>query len=137
MTLYAYKGTLSQIGGGDHEIVLCDVWNDAQPPVKITANTAMHHYLWERGNTDDEERYIKQTWVYDRCLLLQYIEIPSTRQGWPAKVIASADPTRVSMDMEIFGPTDLITTDKPEPMSSEEFQRWQDFRQQHNLYNIH
>ncbi len=137
MTLYAYKGTLSEISSGNNDIILEDVWTDTQPPVKITANTAMHHYLWGRSSTDDEERYITQTWVYDRCLFLQYIEIPSTRQGWPAKVIASANPTRVSMDMVIFGPTDLITERKPEPMSREEFQRWQDFRQQHNLYNIH
>lgn len=137
MRLYTYDGTLSEIASNDRDIILSDVWNDAQPPVKITANTAMHHYLRERGDTDDEERYIKQTWVYDRCLMLQYIEIPSTRQGLPAKVIASADPTRISMDMVIFGPTELIKTDKPSPMSREEFQRWQDFRQQHDLYNIH
>ncbi len=137
MKLYEYKGTLEEISNMDNDIILSDVWNDAQPPVKIRANTAMHNYLWERSSTDDEEKYIKQNWVYDRILLLQYIEIPSTRQGWPAKVIASANPTRVSMDMVIFGDQNPITTDKPEPMSREELMRWQAFRQQHNLYDIH
>ncbi len=137
MTLYSYKGTLSEISSTDNEIILSDVWNDAQPPVKIRVNNAIHDYLWSRSWTDEEEKYFQSNWVYDRCLLLQYIEIPSSRQGWPAKVIASADPTRVSMDMVIFGPTDLINSDEPEPMSREELLRWQDFRAQHNLYNVH
>lgn len=137
MTLYTYKGTLSEISNMGNDIVLSDVWNDAQPPVRIRANTAMHDYLGSRSCTDEEEKYIKSNWVYDRCLLLQYIEIPSTRPGWPAKVIAIADPTRVSIDLVIFGPGELVSTSKPEPMSREEFQRWQDFRSQHDLYNIH
>lgn len=137
MKLYSYKGTLSELNNGDNEIILSDVWNDEQPPIKIRANKALHEYLWSRSCTDAEERYIKANWVYDRCLLLQYIEIPSLRPGWPAKVIANADPTRVSMDMLIFGPTDLINSDDLEPMSREELLRWESFRAQHNLYNIH
>ena len=137
MTLYSYEGTLSEISSADRDIVLCNVWNDTQPPVKLRANAGIHKYLMARSWTDDEERYIKSKWVYDRCLLLQFIEIPSTRRGWPAKIIAVADPSRVSMDVVVFGPHALIQTDHPEPMCREEYLRWDAFRQQHNLYNIH
>lgn len=137
MKLYAYHGTLSEISRPGNDIVLGDIYDDNKPPVWIKVNNAMHTYLWERGWTDDEERYITSKWVYDNCLMLQYIEIPSTREGWPAKVIAMADPTRISMEMVIFGPSELIDTAKPEPMSIEEHDRWIAFRQEHNLHHVH
>lgn len=137
MLLYAYQGTLSEISSVGTDIILSDIWNDAQPPIKIRANAGIHKYLVDRSWTDDEERYIKSRWVYDRCLFLQFIEIPSTRRGWPAKVIAVADPSRVSVDAVVFGNPDPIQTDQPEPMSREEYLRWDAFRQQHNLYNIY
>ena len=137
MELYNYTGTLSEIGNRDTEIVLGDIMDWSKPPVKITANKSMHKYLLDRSWTDDEEKYLRSNWVYDRCLILNYIEIPSDRPGWPAKVIASADPTRVSMDIVVFGPVERIKTSHPEPMSQEELERWCAFRERHNLYGIH
>lgn len=137
MKLYAYYGTLSEISHPGCDIVLDDIYHDSKPPVWLKVNNEMHTYLWERGWTDDEERYIKSKWVYDNCLMLQFIEIPSTKENRPAKVIAMADPSRFSTDIVIFGPTELINTDKPEPMSIEELERWIAFKQEHNLYGIH
>lgn len=138
MKYYAYTGTLSQISNGkDRVIVLHDILDDAKAPVMLEcSNPALHDYLWRRSWTDDEERYINQMWIYNACLDLVAIVIPSVQPGRPAKIISQADPTRWSEAITIFGPKQLINTAKPEFMGWDEWQRWGDFREQHNIYGF-
>lgn len=134
--LYGYEGQISSISFGEHDIVLSDAANYNKPPVRITVNPAFHYYIWTCHGLDDEERYIKSTWVYDRALNLIFIEIPSTQKGRPAKVIAMSDPTRYSQFIVTFGPHGQLQDEDPEPMSNTEFQRWQDFRNEHHLNRV-
>ncbi|MEA4896543.1 MAG: hypothetical protein VB064_14970 [Oscillospiraceae bacterium] len=57
-------------------------------------------------------------WYFDRNLFLYRIEVPSSNERIPAKVITQAD--FISDELVIFGPQDYIETDSPEPMSTEQ-----------------
>jgi hypothetical protein len=85
-------------------------------------------YLEDRGWTDCEERYIAQTWIFDRNLFLQAVIIPSTSLGVPAKVIACKDPERLSDEIVTFGPDDLIDVSEPKQMDHDALISWMDFR---------
>lgn len=125
--LYEYSGTLAEYNSADTEIIIDSIYDYTLPPVKILACPEMHKYLCRQSDSDSEEKYITAKFVYDTCLFLQYIEIPSTRPGWPAKVIAMRDPS-FSCDIVIFGNPDFIETDKPEPMNRDTYYEWLDFK---------
>jgi len=117
--LWSYKGTIGTMTGNGEDIILDDINDFDKAPIRLTvANPQLREYLYERGMTDDEERYISQYWFYDRNLFLCRIEIPAKEGPIPAKAIWADD---FLADMEIFGPQEHITTDKPEPMSTQDY----------------
>ncbi len=131
---YQYQGTISVSEGGCRRCILGDIndWNKPPMAIEIPCD-ALAKYLEDRGWTDAEERYITQTWIFDANLFLCAVIIPSTKEGIPAKVIASKDPNRLSDEMVIFGPEALIDTAEPEPMDQDERIRWLDFRSHFGL----
>lgn len=131
---YQYQGTISTSEGNGQELILHDINNGTQPPIRISVICkGLAKYLNDRGWTDAEERYITQTWIYDWNLCLQAVVIPSSDETRPAKVIACADPDKITEHIVIFGPQELIDTPKPEPMEKEDFFAWWHFRGEHNL----
>lgn len=126
---YQYTGTISVSSDGGRDLILDDIYDETKPPIAVKVPcSALAEYLSGRGNTDEEERYIPQTWIYDWNLFLQAVIIPSKEKWPPAKVIACADPDRMSDEIVIFGPAELIDTDKPEKMSTEDAAAWLNFQ---------
>ena len=138
MKYYIYTGTLSQIGGPDNHIILHDIQDDNKPPVMLSCyNKALHKYLGDRSWTDDEEKYINQSWIFNSCLDLVAISIPSANKDrpGPAKIVAVADPDRVWIDeLLIIGPEELINTASPDTLPWEDIRRWNEYRAQHRIY---
>lgn len=87
-------------------------------------------YISEIEWTDVEERYITSKYYYDSNLFLKRIEVPSTEGRIPAKIIA-VDDVFASKEVTIFGPKDYIETDRPEPMSREEYHAWLEWKVEH------
>lgn len=131
---YQYQGTISTSEGNGQELILHDISDDSKPPIIVKVFCRdLAKYLVDRSWTDEEERYLRQTWIYDENLYLTAVVIPSV-DGWPpAKVIACSDPDTVSNEIIIFGPQELIDTDEPERMSNEDAAAWLDFRCEHCL----
>lgn len=136
MKYYSYTGTLSEISGDRAEpIVLDDVLDDKKAPIMLYCyNEGLHKYLCDRGNTDAEERYINQFFIFNSCLELYAIVIPSGTFT-PAKVIAVKSPSGIwSDEIVIFGGEELIDVADPEPMSKDESQAWNDFMYEHKIF---
>ncbi len=133
--LYKYRGTVAQIsfnskGCGTADLILGDISDWDKPPVRVTAHGALAKYIYEIGMTDAEERYIASDWYYDRNLFLYRIEVPSSNELIPAKVITSAD--FLSGELAVFGPQEYIETSEPEPMDSEQVKAWYEYRWSHS-----
>ena len=133
--LYKYHGTVAEIGFKDHgykasaNIVLGDIGDWDKAPTRIEAFGGLANYINDIEGTDAEERYIKADWYYDRNLYLRRIEIPSSNQYIPAKVITQAD--FLSDELAVFGPKDYIETDSPEPMNQKQCAAWCEYRINH------
>jgi len=132
--LYKYRGTVSQFGFdskgcGTADLILGDINDWDKPPVRVTAHGTLATYIHEIEMTDAEERYISSDWYYDRNLFLYRIEVPSSNEFIPAKVITSAD--FLADELAIFGPQEYIETDSPEPMDSEQALAWCEYRIKH------
>lgn len=126
---YSYVGTISVAEGGCRSIILDDIRDDDVPPVAIRVPcTELAEYLEDRSWDDAEERYISQYWIYDSCLFLQAVVIPGDVPGIPAKVIACKDPERISGEMVIFGPEDLLNDVSPRSMDENAFRAWMEYR---------
>ena len=126
---YLYVGTLSVSEGFGQSIILGDLHDPDKPPVALKVPCrALARYLDARSTEDAEERYITQGWLYDRNLFLQAVVIPSSKAGWPAKVIACSDPEQLSMDALIFGSEELIKDRDPEPLGKDAYQQWLEYR---------
>lgn len=122
---YLYVGTIGQSEGGCRNIVLDDINDMDKPPVAIKVPCKeLAEYLEARSWDDAEERYITQDWIYDHNLSLQAVIIPSSRAGWPAKVIACKDPDRCASEAVIFGPEELINDAQPGPMDRDALTAW-------------
>lgn len=131
---YQYKGTISVSENGCRSCILGDVRNYDKAPAAVTIPCAgLAKYLNDRGWTDAEERYINQTFIFDRNLFLQAVIIPSGNNNTPAKVIACADPEHMSDEIVIFGPTELIDRPDPEIMDRDDFFAWVNFRNEFGL----
>ena len=131
---YQYQGTISVSAGGCGSCILDDINDLNKAPVSVQIPCkALAKYLEDRGWTDEEERYIPQTWIYDRNLFLEAVIIPSKTKDRPAKVIACANPDLMSDEIVIFGPADLIDTAEPEEMDRREFSAWLEFRSEFGL----
>lgn len=130
--LFKYQGTVGEIGFKDNgykasaNLVLDDIGDWDKAPVRIEAFGGLANYINEIGCTDAEERYIKADWYYDRNLYLRRIEIPSSNELIPAKVITQDD--WLSDDLVIFGPQEYIETDVPEPMNHEQNVAWCNYK---------
>ncbi|MPM07933.1 hypothetical protein SDC9_54244 [bioreactor metagenome] len=129
--LFKYSGTVSQFGfdgkgSGTADLILDDISDWDKPPVRIAAHGALARYISDIEGTDAEERYINSDWYYDRNLFLYRIEVPSSNEFLPAKVITQAD--FLSDELAIFGPQEYIETSKPEPMSAEQSAAWGEYR---------
>ena len=117
--LWSYKGPSGSMAGNGGDIILHDINDDEKAPVRLeVVNPQLREYIYELAMTDDEERYIPRFWFYDRNLFLCRVEIPAKEGPIPAKAIWADD---FLGDMEIFGPREHITTDEPEPMSTQEY----------------
>jgi hypothetical protein len=133
--LYKYQGTVGEIGFRDNgckanvNLVLDDNRDWDKAPIRIEAFGGLAKYINEIEMTDAEERYIKADWYYDRNLYLYRIEIPSSNQYIPAKVITQTD--WLSDELVIFGPQDYIETDSPEPMDQKQCAAWCEYRISH------
>ena len=120
--LFKYRGAVSSIGFsskgcGAADLILGDTTDWNKPPVRVEAHGALAKYINEIEMTDAEERYIRSDWYYDSNLFLHRIEVPSSNDRIPAKVITQVD--FLSGELVIFGPKDYIETDSPEPMTQE------------------
>lgn len=134
---YQYQGTISMSSDNSRSCILDDVYDYKKPPIALTVPCeGLANYLEQRGWTDAEERYLTQTWIYDRNLFLWAVVIPSTDDRAPAKVIACADPDRMSSEIVIFGPEELIESSKPEPISNDDLIDWLNFRGRFGLHPL-
>lgn len=129
--LYKYTGTISGFsfdgnGCSSVDFILRETGNDDKSPIRLQAHGALAQYIERRSMTDAEERYIDATWVYDSNLYLDHIEIPSTNERRPAKVICNA--AFLSKELVVFGPQEYIETSQPDPMSAEQATAWFNFR---------
>ena len=95
---------------------------------KLDNEQELADYLEDRSWDDAEERYITQHWIYDSCLFLQAVVIPGDTPGIPAKVIACKDPERISGEMVIFGPEELLNDFNPMSMDQDAFRAWMEYR---------
>jgi len=134
--LFKYQGTVDTISYNKNEgytagadIVLNDINNWDKAPTRIQAFGGLANYINEIECTDAEERYINADWYYDRNLFLHRIEIPSSSERIPAKVITQDD--FLSGELAVFGPQDYIETDSPEPMDREQLAAWCEYRINH------
>lgn len=134
--LYKYQGTVGEIGFNANNgykasanIVLDDNGDWDKAPIRIEAFGGLAKYINDIEGTDAEERYIKADWYYDRNLYLHRIEIPSSNERIPAKVITQAD--FLSDELAVFGPQDYIETDSPEPMDQKQCVAWGEYRISH------
>ena len=123
--LYQYHGTVSQMlayGQTAKEVVLEDIGDENKAPVRLNVWGGLAKYIYEIEMTDAEERYIDSDFYFDRSLSLVRIEVPSTKDGVPAKVITQ----REHWDTEpvIFGPREYIDESNPEPMEKEQLSAW-------------
>ena len=134
---YQYQGTISVLCKNGYELMLGDVRDFNKPPIIVRVFCRdLAKYLEDRSGTDEEERYIKQTWIYDRNLYLMAVIIPSTKETMPAKVIACANPTMIDDEIRIFGPQELIDTPEPDPMELDQLRAWWSFKNEHNLRTV-
>lgn len=134
MRCYQYSGLIGQSEHPGNRIVLDDILDDTEPPVGLSVLcSGLAEYLEDRGWTDEEERYITQTWIYDCNLVLQAVVIPSTEPGIPAKVIACADPSCYSDIVRFFGPVEYITEPDPHPMDRDDYAEWREFQLKYRL----
>lgn len=129
--LFKYHGTVSQLtydskGCGTADIILGDISDWEKAPTRISAHGALAKYIYEIEMTDAEERYINSDWYFDSNLYLYRIEVPSSNNRIPAKVITSAD--FLSDELVVFGPHAYIETESPEPMDREQITAWCEFR---------
>lgn len=132
---YLYEGTISCSENFCRSIILGDINDMDKPPVAIKVPCKeLAAYLDARSWDDAEERYITQGWVYDRNLFLQAVIIPSDKAGWPAKVIACANPDRMVETAVIFGPEELIKEAHPGPMDRDAFKAWLAYRGEYGLH---
>ncbi len=132
--LFKYHGTVSSIsfsskGCGAADLILGDITDRDKPPVRVEAHGALAKYINEIEMTDVEERYIQSDWYYDRNLFLYRIEVPSSKDHVPAKVITQTD--FLSGELAVFGPQEYIETDEPEAMSPEQLAVWCEYRFNH------
>jgi len=128
--LFVYHGQVassSSKGKETHDIILSDHRDYEKAPTRLEVRGALAWYLYDIHMTDAEERYLFSNFFFDRSLFLRRIEIPSSNELIPAKVITNAD--FLSEELVIFGPKDYIETDEPEPMSDEQQKAWADFRE--------
>ena len=131
---YLYEGTISCSENSCRSIILGDINDMDKPPVAIKVPCKeLAAYLDARSWNDAEERYITQGWIYDRNLFLQAVILPSDKPGWPAKVIACANPDRMFETAVIFGPEDLINDPHPAPMDRDAYTAWLAHRSEHGL----
>lgn len=126
--LFKYHGTISSFSFKDNgykanaDIVLGDINDWDKAPTRIQAFGAPAKYIDDIEGTDAEERYIQSDWYYDSNLYLYRIEVPSSNERIPAKVITQED--SFSDRLIIFGPQNYIETDSPEPMEHEQCAAW-------------
>lgn len=131
---YLYEGTIGCSEDGCRSIDLDDIHDRDKPPVAIKVPCkGLAEYLEARSWDDAEERYITQGWIYDCNLFLQAVIIPSDKTGWPAKVIACANPDRMSEEAVIFGPEELINDPHPAAMDKDAFHAWLAHRNEYGL----
>lgn len=125
MRLYQYHGTISIYGpaqnNGCTEITLYNPDDDRVPPTRLDVAGELDAYIHELGWTDDEERYLRSTYYYDADLRLVAIEIPSDGEYAPAKALISRYVPGEGYKLDVFGPREHITTDRPHAMSREDF----------------
>jgi len=130
--LYKYQGTISSLtckGGKATEIILYDINDESKAPARLEVFGGLAKYIYEIEMTDAEERYLKADYFFDSNLFLHRIQIPSSNEFIPAKVITQAD--FLSDELTVFGPQDFIETDSPEPMDHEQSVAWCEFRINH------
>lgn len=132
--LFKYYGTVSSIsfsskGCGAADLILDNITDRNKPPVCVEAHGALAKYINEIEMTDAEERYIRSDWYYDSNLFLYRIEVPSSKERIPAKVITQTG--FLSGKLAIFGPQNYIETDSPEPMTGEQYSAWLDWKINH------
>lgn len=126
--LYSYRGLISSFGsnGSNLSIVLYDIYDNSKAPTRLEVVGGLAKYISEIEGTDAEERYLNADYFYNNCLYLHRIEIPSSNENIPAKIITQAD--LFSDELVIFGPKEYIETRDPQPMSREQACAWFEFR---------
>lgn len=130
--LYKYSGTVSSYsydpkGCGSVDLILGDANDYDKPPIRLTVYGPMAQYIRDIESTDAEERYMTADWYYDRNLFLRCIEIPSTNDHIPAKIITQDDLLR-DKELKVFGPREYIEDSNPDPMTMEQLLAWNAYR---------
>ena len=132
--IYKYHGGVEVMEGGpfNMEIVLGDIddWEHIAP-IRLSVGGGLAKYIYLLEGTDDEERYLKADYYFDRNLYLRRIEIPAADPNAPrpAKIIAQVNPW--DEEVYVFGETETIKTRKPEPMSAAAFNDWFTWKVEH------
>lgn len=87
-------------------------------PVLLESNRIMMKYIDKISSSDKEEKYMTKDFIYSSHCYLEAIVIPSTDDRFPAKLIFC---DWQNQQLKIFGEQEIIDTEKPEPMTREEW----------------
>ena len=122
---YKYSGSISSLSGDYREIVLYNMEHPEIAPTKVDG-CLFKDYFDKVEFCDDEERYLPHLFVYDQILMLNEIHV-LTRDGKDAKIIVGGIDNGYAY-CRIFGPKENITSDDPERISAEEYQKYLDWK---------
>lgn len=138
--LYKYTGTVGSYRVEHRDtfitrmdMIVHDITDDSKAPARIEAFGGLADYIKDLHDTDREEKYLQVVFVYDANLFLHYIIVPGYDSRIPAKLICAAEVW--DEVVETFGPQDYIDDTRPGRMSPEEFNRFVEWKMDHDLYN--
>ena len=128
--LYTYEGKCSGILIGDPgKITLYSPRCRSKPPCMIEhVGKELMEYLYDLELTDYEERYIDSKFCFGSRLdgkYLHFVEIPSTDDKIPAKVVG-CDPE--TGKLVIFGPKKYIALPDPPPMTPLDYSNFETWK---------
>ena len=93
------------------EVELYDILDDSKAPVLLHVGAGLFGYILDIEWNDDEERYMRKEFIYDRILRIREIRVLN-KTGKVCKIIR--DMENMDWSAEIVGPVERITDDEQE-----------------------